>query len=376
MRRLVPVLVLALAAVAVGACSLRRVSEAADVLEDLSARSGPSTLKADTPAPRREPVSFVVEGRRTAADLYLPGEGALARMVLVPGAARKGWRDPRLVAFAETMARARFEVLVPDLPSMRALQVTSADARVLADAALFMSARSPPHPLGMTAISFAAGPAVLALFQQDAVDFVVTIGAYYDVTEAIAYFTTGYYRTRPGAPWRYRTPNAYGKWVFVSSNAARLDDARDRAALQEMARRKLDDLDADVADLAAGLGPEGRAVYALLTNHDPERVPTLIARLPPGIRAEIEALDLARRNLHALDVEFVLVHGRDDAIIPETQSMALAAALDPDRVHLYLVDSLHHVDPEPPGLGDMLTLLQAVYRILELRDGIGLARSA
>ena len=52
------------------------------------------------------------------------------------------------------------------------------------------------------------------------------------------------------------------------SNTERLDDRRDAAALDAMARRKLADLDADIADLAAGLGPEGRAVYALVVNRD------------------------------------------------------------------------------------------------------------
>ena len=64
----------------------------------------------------------------------------------------------------------------------------------------------------------------------------------------------------------------------------------------------------------------------------------------------------------------MLVHGRDDPIIPETESMALAAAVGAGRARLYLVDSLDHVDPKPAGLVDRLVLLRAIAELLEIRD--------
>jgi hypothetical protein len=65
----------------------------------------------------------------------------------------------------------------------------------------------------------------------------------------------------------------------------------------------------------------------------------------------------------------LLIHGRDDRIIPASESAALAAALPPDRTHLYLVDSLAHADLAPGGWRDLLTLSQAAYRLLAIRDG-------
>jgi hypothetical protein len=222
----------------------------------------------------------------------------------------------------------------------------------------------------MTAISFGAGPMVGALFEPGVagrVDFMITVGGYHDLEAVITFFTTGYYRSGPGAAWQYRRPNAYGKWVFVLSNANQLDDPGDRAALMAMAERRLDDGRADISDLATGLGPQGRAVYALLTNGDPNRVPELLAALPPAVAGEIAALDLKRRNLSGLDVRFVLVHGRDDPIIPETESMAFADAVGSGRADLYLLDSLQHVDPSALGVADTLTLLSAVYTVLGFR---------
>jgi len=349
------------------------------VLDDVAAGEGPSALKEATETPQRRLLTVPVAGGAIAADLYRPAEGARAGMILVPGVAPTGKDDRRLVAFANTIARAGFEVLVPDLARMRALQVSAADAPLLASAARWMAQRDPHRPLGMTAISFAAGPAVLALAEPEAgseVDFILTVGGYYDLPAVITFFTTGAFRDGADDPWEYRTPNAYGKWVFLLSNAPRLEEPADRTALAAIARRKMDDPEADVADLVEGLGADGRAVYGLLMNRDPERVGGLIAALPLVVGEEIAALDLARRPLAVAGTRFVLIHGRDDAIIPESESRAFARALPNEAVSLYLLDSLDHVNPEPPGLVDTLKLFDAVYTLLSYRDGVGLGRTA
>ena len=48
--------------------------------------------------------------------------------------------------------------------------------------------------------------------------------------------------------------------------------------------------------------------------------------------------------------------------------MKLAAALPEDRARLFLVDNLNHVEPEPVGFSDKVTLLRAIYSVLSLRD--------
>ena len=363
-----------LALLALSACSPGRTIESWRVLEDIAAGAGPSRLKEVTPAPSRRPIGYVVGERAYAADLYRPGEAAKAALVLVPGAAPKGKDDPRLIAFAETLARARFVVLVPDIENMRALYVGPQDVRSIADALRHLSARGDvpaPDSVGLIAISYAAGPAILAALEADLrerVRFVLAVGGYYDMTALVTFFTTGGFRESPERPWRFMAPNAYGKWVFVRANARRVSDPQDRALLTAMAERKLADLDARVDDLAARLGPEGGSVHALLANDDPDAVPALIAALPEAVRADMAALDLSRAELSRLAAELILLHGRDDAVIPYTESLALAAAAPEDRVSLCLVENLAHVDLGPGGLGDGLRLLRATYRLLALRD--------
>jgi pimeloyl-ACP methyl ester carboxylesterase len=348
-------------------CSPPRAIEAARVLADLSQ---PDAGAQEALAPTA--VAFPPGSGVAAGDLYWPPD-AEAALVLVPGLVPEGKDDPRLVALARTLVRARFAVLVPDIESLRAQQVSPDDARAIAAAITWLAGCGGPQvvpSVGVMAISYAAGPAILAALLPDAaprVRFLVAIGGYYDLEAVVTFFTTGYLRTGPEEPWQQGEPNAYGKWVFVAANAERLDDPDDRAALATMAERKLQDLDANVADLEAGLGPHGRAVTALLDNRDPDRVPALIEGLPEAVRGDLAALDLSRRDLSQLEARLLLVHGRDDPIIPSSESEALAAAA-PDGTALYVVDSLAHVELDPAGLVDGFRLWRAIYRLLAERD--------
>lgn len=354
-----------LVALALAACSPVRGFDAALVLADLAAGSGPSWLKSRTGTPARESRTWAVDGRAGQGDLYRPAGPVRAALVLVPGAAREGRDDPRLIAFATTLARAGFLVLVPEIANLRDLKLQPADARAIADAGIAAADAAPGLPLGLGAFSYAVGPAVLAGLEPDLMpklSFILGIGGYHDSVATIAFFTTGRFRGPGESVWRAATPNAYGKWVFVRTNADRIEDGRDRTTLMAIAGRKMNDLAAEVGDLVAILGPEGRAVWDLIANADPEVVPDLVAALPDAIRADIDGLNPARRDLRGLKARLILVHGRDDPIVPWTESLALAAAVS--SADLWLLDRLPHVDLKPVGLLDTFRLWRATYRLL------------
>jgi pimeloyl-ACP methyl ester carboxylesterase len=154
-------------------------------------------------------------------------------------------------------------------------------------------------------------------------------------------------------------------WVFVLSNLDRVENLADRRRLQEMAERRLSDPNAPIEDLAARLGPEGRSIYALLANRDPDRVPSLIAALPAGIRADLEALSLSGRDLSALAGRTILIHGEEDSVIPYTESEALAQAIG--KVELFLVPGFSHVDSRPVGPEGQRVLIAAMRALLDRR---------
>lgn len=318
----------------------------------------------------RQEVTWKAGDVERAADVYEPQQHRGA-IVVAPGLGRHGRRDVRLTAFAVALTGAGFRVLVPDVPNFQAQRVAAGDSAVLADALRHLLERQGGQgTVAIAAISYAVGPAILAALEPDIaprVSAIAAVGGYYDTRSVVTFFTTGYYRDRAGAPWRHRTPNAYGKWVFVLANAERIANPDDRSALAEMARRKLANLHADIDDLGAGLGPEGRAVVDLLANNDPDRVPTLIAALPEAVRADLDGLSLAGRDLGMLRAKLILIHGRDDAIIPYAESVALAAAVPRGQAHLALLDSLMHADLGPASVADAYRLWHAAYELMRLR---------
>lgn len=365
MRPLKPLLLLLILLLLAG-CSY----EAALVLSDIAAGEKPSRLKEITSAPTRQPITFSRDSRSYQGDLYMPGEPVEAGLLLVPGAAEGGKDDPRLIAFARSMARARFAVLVPDFTSLRQLKVNSGNILEVGDAFAYLASRpdlAPAGRAGILAFSYAAGPAILTALDEQLdprVRFVFAIGGYHDLDRVLTFFTTGHVQ-KDGKKLELE-PNAYGKWVFVLSNLDRLGDPNDRAVLEEMAERKKANLAAALDDLTARLGPEGRRVYDFISNKHPDRVDDLQKKLPEEIRKDIELLNLANKDLSHLASRLILVHGYDDSIIPYTESIALARAVPERMSRLYLVRGLFHVDLKP-GLISSFRLWRAICDLLAER---------
>ncbi|MBM3484436.1 MAG: alpha/beta hydrolase [Alphaproteobacteria bacterium] len=367
------IVVVGLGAVA-ASCSPSRVIEAARLMQDVAAGDGPSTLKEITPKPERRSLGHRLGQQLYEADIYVPADRIAGTIVLVPGVSPKGRDDERLVAFATSLARAHFVVRVPELSGLRQLRVSPGDTQVIADMLRLASTRdeepsSSDKSVGLVAFSYAAGPALLAALEPDVgpvLDFVLLVGGYHSVEALATFVTTGAYRNAPTLPWQQATPNPRGKWLFLLSNADRVESATDRRLLQEIGERKFDDPEADIADLTGQLGPEGRAIDAFLSNTDPERVPDLIRGLPPSIQADMAALDPARRDLGTFRPRLYLVHGKDDAVIPFTESEVLSTAV-PDATY-FRVDSLAHVDLGPSSWFDAVRLWRAAYLLLGERE--------
>jgi hypothetical protein len=315
------------------------------------------------PHPVRIGTRIAAVGSTSSADLYLPARGLPRRVVLlIHGVNETGKDDARLVALAQDLARARTAVLVPDFPNLRRMRVRASDADgvVLAYTDLLhrFPQLCPVHRAGACGIisfSYGAGPALIAAADpriRDRVGFEVAFGGYADLTEVIRFVTTG----RASDPRVRAKPYAWARWAFLAGNVDLVSDSADRGRLREIAERKLEDPGADVSGPAAALGPEGRAVYDLLTNQDPARVEALLARVNPAIRGMMTALS-PLPGLRHVRARLILVHGVADRSIPFTESERLArAAADPARVDLTLTRVFGHVDPSLPRLDGLSAL--------------------
>lgn len=345
------------------------------VLRDLAAGTGPSALKDSTTSPSRKPIDYTVEGRAYQGDLYRGNGDPQAGIVLIPGASPHGRDDPRMVAFASTFARVRFAVLVPEIATLREEKVRPEDVQVMGDALSYIADRpdlSPKGRAGIGAFSYALGPAILAAISpavRDKVRFVLGVGGYFDMTSVATFATTGYYREDglANGKWLHLEPNAFGKWVFVKSNSERLADTADKETLSQMVTRKLKDSAADISDLEAKLGPEGRTVNDLLLNRDPDKVPALLAKLPEAIRKDMATLDLNGKDLSGLKARLHLAHSKGDDVVPYTESIALSRAAPAGKTDLHLLTGLTHVDIGNLSLVDAWRMACPIDRLLSER---------
>ncbi len=347
-------------------------SEAGLFMEDL-ATGGRGSRPGDPLAlPERTGIEYRAGGRQRRADLYtVSAQPAGAGIVLVPGIAAAGKNDRRLVALARTLARARFTVLVPDIPSFRAYRLRAGDVDEIASAVEHL-ANSPSvagKPVGIFAVSYAVAPSVLACLQpsiREQVDFLVGIGGYYDLRSTITFFTTGYFQEPSSGTWQWMAPHPYGRWLFMASNAEFLDAAGDRRMVRDLAWSMLDSLGEEYSPWLQP-GPQGQLLLDLMLNEDRGKVPELISRLPERMRQEMTALNPAAHDLSSLSARLILLHGRADSIIPYSESVALAQAAPKGKGRAYVIDGLAHVNLRPKP-GDVPLLLEMIRTILAQRE--------
>jgi pimeloyl-ACP methyl ester carboxylesterase len=242
-------------------------------------------------------------------------------LVLVPGATPDGKDDARARRAARLLARAGFDVTLPTIAGLTRGRLRPDDVTPVV-AALAAAAR----PAVVVAVSVGSGPALLAATDptvRDRVALVLSLGGYGSAAELVRFYLTGAYDYGPVSGHRRHDPDLVR--AFVAANADLLDEST-RPLLEA--------------------GGEGRAG-------------PLLAAVAPPVRALLETLSPVRvvRDLRA---RLVLVHGRDDVVVPFTESLRLADAAPRGRTTLVVVDTLGHVGS--PG-GARLTALARLWGV-------------
>ncbi|HYB75108.1 MAG TPA: hypothetical protein VED18_17175 [Candidatus Sulfotelmatobacter sp.] len=341
----------------------------------------PGPLTRWTAGPAREDLTVPFAAKGLAATLFRPAGAARgAGVVLIHGVNETGKNDPRIIWVADLLARAGFMVLTPEFTGFKSLTLRASDIDEIVASVRFLDARLPgrrPDKVGLVAFSYGAGPAVVAAAEpavRDRLRFVVSFGGYYDLANVITFVTTGRYEYR--GERGQLAPNPYNRWIFLKYNLDLLGDPVDRALLGEIARHEAERPLAEAAPLAANLTSEGRALYELMGNRDPARVPALLRQVYPEVAAQIARLSPAR-VVKDVRAHLFIAHSNPDEFIPYTESLRLAeAAPDPARVHLVLLGGFRHVRPEFPPLtwgslwsfylGEGRRMFWFVYRLLRV----------
>jgi len=312
-----------------------------------------------------------------AARVYRPEGGATPGVAVFPGIHAGGVDEPRLDALARRVAGAGITVLTVPLPDLRAYRITPASTDAIEDAAVWMS-RQPSlargGKIGLVGVSFSGGLAVVAAGRPalaDRLTGVLSIGGHADlprVMRALAGVSTAA-PDRSGAPFR---PHDYGLAVIAraalphlvpSDQVAALDASvvafLDASSLESTDYQAAVEAFADVRRASQQLPEPSRQVMGWINDRD-------VAALGRAVLPFVDqlggapALSPLRSPLPTVPV--FLLHGKDDAVIPTSETTSLAEHLlstGTGHVELLITPLLSHADVRPAAsAGDFWRLIR------------------
>jgi acetyl esterase/lipase len=344
----------------------------------------PINFVGDEPV-REEVVVQAPDSRRGAVpvDVYYPNDGeAHGTLVLAIGAAYKIRDHPGVIRLSKAVSRAGIVVVVPDLyypykdqetlpEDVRALtNAFSTNVEEMVATIEFLQEQEYVDPERIGVVGFSAGGGIALMAAADArirneVDFVVTLGTYYDMVDLISAITTGSV-TYEGETVDW-TPRLKSVRVMYRSIISFLPQAEDREIL---GRIYLDE-DTRALSRVSGLSDKGKELHEAFAAKDTERILALWRELSPGDVAVLEEISPSSyvQNLHT---DLYILTGRTDRYIPYVESLRLRDDVSGNgtAVHYLEFRAFNHVEPagfgDPLGLlGDTTKLMHMTWRLLE-----------
>ena len=162
--------------------------------------------------------SFDFRGHAIPARIYLPrGVGFAPGIVVVHGMHELGIDEPRLVGFARSLAASGYFVMTPLVPGVADYRVQAQSADVIGTAVQSFAQELNVPRVGVLAISFSGGLALLAASDpQYASSFgwIASIGGYYDLAHVLRFFATGE-AMRPDGIAEHLAPHEYGPLIVI-----------------------------------------------------------------------------------------------------------------------------------------------------------------
>ncbi len=342
-------------------------------------------------SPRVKPAeaSVVADGERLPGSLYLPPvrPDGLSAWIVLHGVTRLGLHHPSLVRFARAVASTPALVLVPEIPEWTQLSLAPERTFSVIRGALKTLTELPgvvPERVGLIGFSFGAPLAVLASTRPDISPHlrrVVGFGGYCDLERTLRFQFTGVHR------WRGRTytvtPDPYGRWIvggnFLTKAPGHEESGDVADALLELARESGDlqidgsepSFDSLKARLRKTIAPQRKELYDFFAppagqvSAAPE-VEQLIEVLCPTVRRVCPLMD-PLPHIDTLPVPVLLIHGRQDTLIPFSETLAFRSALSGrGRVSAKLTGLFAHSAGNMPR-GPIVRFLEGVQFLDVLR---------
>jgi len=288
-------------------------------------------------------VAYSCGDRDIVANLYRPNDQRRHSGLILAHGAIKGGKDDRALWFAgQSLARAGYVVLVPQLDYLSKFRLHQDDIEVLVAGFQYLARQEFSNgKIGMFGVCLSAPLALLAATEPSIsrdVAVVSSWGGFYNIDDWLqAVISERYIDGGRAKPWRPRTVlmEETPKWLIEL-----LPDPSDRVCIEKMLRGNSTD------SAKSNLTPSGQAMYELLTNRDPERVKDLWARLDPKIRQTLDSLS-PHTKMAQLKTKIAIIHTFTDDVIPWVESCKLAGAIeDVHKIYFRVFGQFYHASIE------------------------------
>ena len=322
-----------------------------------------------TPRPVVEKVRYRTSHGEAEGDLYRPSSpGPYPGVVVCLGVVPFGVDHPQVPRLGEALARSGFAALQYWSPAMRDFRLDPTDVDDIASAYEALVARPDIDPARSGLLGTCVGGAFALMGAShprvsDRVNFVLAYAAYASMW-TLARDIASASRDREGNRESWAVDPLTRK-VFVHTITALLEP--DEAELLRTVCA-----DRHVAPELAALSEDGRIVLPLLTTLDPDQADAALRRLPDAMRERLDAMSPVSYLPEIRAPQIVLLHDRDDVVIPVGESHQLRDELAPTgRVRYTEFTVFKHLDPtkgKPSPIAltrELIRFGRAVYPLFE-----------
>ena len=192
---------------------------------------------------------------------------------------------------------------------------------------------------------------------------IICYGSYYDLESALRYFLTGW--ARFGEISLNITPHEYARAVFFWNYLDQMGGDLDTERLRECMYRFITDEKDEARAMASSLG-EGERAFANMA-FDPDDKEGIVAaeQILPRVQGHLRSIS-PKYFCDRLSAPIFLIHGIQDIMIPYTETLALAAALERARKehYVYISRIYSHSVAEGQSMGEYMKEVKTLIGFL------------
>lgn len=302
------------------------------------------------------------------ARLYMPVNHPNAPgIVVVPGVHYLGINEPRLMAFASSIAACGLRVLTLELPDSRDYRIQPSDVQAIGGSVQWLR-RTTGRRVGLMGLSFSGGLDLMAAAEpsySNDISFVFSVGAHDDLYRVATFYTTDA-DPLPDGDVERAVPNNYGPWILEYEHLEDFTQPADTAVIRAAFRARLQENYSLEKTLVAAMTSAQKSEYDRILNIT-HSDPSLLFTSNEKHAAEMSAVS-PHGHLAGLHAPVYLLHGRDDTIIPFAEAEWLAQDLPHGTLAELLISPLiAHVSTTKTksGIWDEWQLLHLLAQAME-----------